>query len=113
MDMGLLPLIGIVIGAAVGLLVFFGIALSRFYRKVGPEEALVRSGMGGMKAKSGAAGGIWVVPILHQIDQMDLTVKRIEITRKGQNGLICRDNIRADIEVVFFVRVSNIENSIL
>ena len=107
-----IQIVGIVIGAAVGLLVFFGIALSRFYRKVGPEEALVRSGMGGMKAKSGAAGGMWVVPILHQIDQMDLTVKRIEITRKGQNGLICRDNIRADIEVVFFVRVSNLENSI-
>ena len=107
-----IQIVGIVIGAAVGLLVFFGIALSRFYRKVGPEEALVRSGMGGMKAKSGAAGGIWVVPILHQIDQMDLTVKRIEITRKGQNGLICRDNIRADIEVVFFVRVSNADNNI-
>ncbi|MEE3369254.1 MAG: flotillin family protein [Planctomycetota bacterium] len=99
----------VVAGAGVlfGFLVVFAIALSRFYRKVGPEEALVRSGGGKMIANSGAAGGMWVIPIVHRVDHMDLTVKRIEISRKGQNGLICRDNIRADIEVVFFVRVNN------
>lgn len=86
-----------IIGAAV--------ALSRFYRKVGPEEALVITGMGGLKVATGR--GIIVIPILHRADQMDLSVKRIEIARKGEVGLICRDNIRADIEVAFFVRVNN------
>jgi len=99
--------VGIGAGSLIAFLVVFAIALSRFYRKVGPEEALVRSGGGKMIANSGADGGMWVVPIIHRVDHMDLTVKRIEITRKGQNGLICRDNIRADIEVVFFVRVNN------
>ena len=96
-----------VVGGLFAFLVVFAIALSRFYRKVGPEEALVRSGGGKMIANSGAAGGMWVIPIIHRVDHMDLTVKRIEISRKGQNGLICQDNIRADIEVVFFVRVNN------
>ena len=37
---------------------------------------------------------------------MDISVKRIEIYRHGEEGLICKDNIRADIKVVFFVRVN-------
>ena len=103
----LLTYIGLGVGAVVVGVFLLGVALSRFYRKVGPEEALVRTGHGGMKARSGNDGAMWVFPILHRVDLMDLTVKRIEIARKGQNGLICRDNIRADIEVVFFVRVNN------
>ncbi|WP_339731743.1 flotillin family protein [uncultured Gimesia sp.] len=85
----------------VGLLVAF----SRFYRKVGPEEALVITGLGGLNVATGK--GIMVIPIVHRAEQMDLSVKRIEIARKGEVGLICRDNIRADIEVAFFVRVNN------
>ncbi|MCH9653344.1 MAG: flotillin family protein [Planctomycetes bacterium] len=90
---------------AVIVIVGMAVAFSRFYRKVGPEEALVITGLGGLKVATGT--GIIVVPILHRADQMDLSVKRIEIVRKGEIGLICRDNIRADIEVAFFVRVNN------
>ena len=85
----------------IGMLVLF----ARFYRKVGPESALVRSGVSGLNVVTGK--GMWVIPILHRVETMDLSLKRIEITRKGVSGLICRDNIRADIEVAFFVRVNN------
>ncbi|MCA9018997.1 MAG: flotillin family protein, partial [Planctomycetaceae bacterium] len=90
-----------------GGIILFGlaVAISRFYRKVGPEEALVLTGIGGLRVANGE--GIIVIPVLHRADQMDLSVKRIEIARKGEVGLICRDNIRADIEVAFFVRVNN------
>ena len=44
---------------------------------------------------------------------MDLSVKRIEIHRRGEAGLVCKDNIRADIEVAFFVRVNNTTEDIL
>ncbi|MEZ6056151.1 MAG: SPFH domain-containing protein [Planctomycetaceae bacterium] len=87
------------------------IILSRFYRKVGPEEALVRTGIGGMQVTSG--GGIVVIPIMHRAELMDLSVKRIEIARRGESGLICKDNVRADIEVAFFVRVNNQKEDIL
>jgi len=100
---GLLCLVGF-IGA--GLLLF-----SRFYRKAGPEVALVRSGQGGLKVASG--NGMFVIPVLHQVEKMDLSVKRIEIARRGEAGLICKDNIRADIEVAFFVRVNNTRDDIL
>jgi len=84
--------------------------LARFYRKVGPEEALVRTGAGGLKVVTGR--GTVVVPIAHRVEYMDLSVKRIEIKRQGSSGLICRDNVRADIEVAFFVRVNNETESI-
>ncbi|HCW65090.1 MAG TPA: flotillin, partial [Leeuwenhoekiella sp.] len=34
-------------------------------------------------------------------------VKKIQIERLGVEGLICKDNMRADIKVAFFVRVNN------
>ncbi|MCA9121812.1 MAG: flotillin family protein [Planctomycetaceae bacterium] len=103
---GGLALVGFAAFVVAALFVF-----SQFYRKVGPEEALVRSGKGGLAAATGE--GIFVIPVLHRVDQMDLSVKRIEIQRRGEAGLICKDNIRADIEVAFFVRVNNTRNDIL
>ena len=44
---------------------------------------------------------------------MDISVKRIEIFRHGSEGLICMDNVRADIKVAFFVRVNNTEEDVL
>ncbi len=92
-------------------LVGLGVGFSRFYRKVGPEEAIVRSGVGGLSVATGS--GIWVIPIAHRAERMDISVKRIEIARRGVAGLICKDNIRADIEVAFFVRVNNTRGDIL
>ena len=71
----------------------------------------MRSGIGGLKAATGR--GAWVIPVAHRYELIDLSVKRIEIARKAEAGLICRDNIRADIEVAFFVRVNNSEEDIL
>lgn len=85
--------------------------LNQFYRKVGPEEALVVTGVGGMQVATGS--GMIVIPVMHRSELMDLSVKRIEIARRGEAGLICRDNIRADIEVAFFVRVNNTKEDIL
>jgi uncharacterized membrane protein YqiK len=101
------------VAGGIVLLVLFGllILVSRFYRKVGPEEALIITGVGGLRVATGR--GTIVIPIAHRAEQMDLSVKRIEIARRGESGLICRDNIRADIEVAFFVRVNNTREDIL
>ncbi len=100
------PIIWVLTAALIGTLVM----IARFYRKVGPEEALVRTGIGGLRVVTGS--GSLVVPIAHRVEFMDLSVKRIEIKRQGSSGLICRDNVRADIEVAFFVRVNNQQDSI-
>tara|TARA_B110000459_G_scaffold202460_1_gene255654 strand:- start:2915 stop:4738 length:1824 start_codon:yes stop_codon:yes gene_type:complete len=44
---------------------------------------------------------------------MDISVKNIQIERRGKgNGLICKDNIRADISVEFFVKVDPTEQAV-
>lgn len=77
--------------------------LIRCYRKVPQGSALVRNGSGGTQV---SFGGKLVIPVLHIVELMDISVKRIEIDRSGEDGLICKDNIRADIKVAFFVRVN-------
>jgi flotillin len=86
------------------------IAFSRFFRKVQQGQALVRNGVGGTKV---TFNGIFVFPIVHQAEQMDISVKRIEVERRGTEGLICKDNMRADIKVAFFVRVNKTEPDVL
>ena len=75
----------------------------RCYRKVPQGTAIVRNGWGGTKVDF---SGMVVLPILHKPEFMDISVKRIEIDRTGEDGLICQDNLRADIKVAFFVRVN-------
>src|SRR6056297_1098989 len=100
----------IIIGALLLLLIFLVVTISRIYIKVGPDQAIVRSGMGGLVAC--ADGGMVVVPLLQRYEFMDLTLKSFEIAREGAEGLICRDNIRADIRVAFFIRVDKAEEEI-
>ncbi len=80
------------------------------YRKVEKGQALVRTG--GARTKVIFNGG-FVVPIIHRAELIDISVKRIEVDRTGKNGLICQDNMRADIKVVFFVRINNVEQDVL
>ena len=91
---------------AVSVIVFIGFIalLIRCYRKVSQGEALIRNGMGGTQV---SFSGKFVIPIIHRVEVMDISVKRIEIDRRTEQGLICKDNLRADICVAFFVRVNN------
>ena len=74
------------------------------YLKVRLGLALIPNGMGGTKV---SFSGTFVITIVHQCEYMDISVKRIEIDRRALQGLICKDNLRADIVVAFFVRVNN------
>src|SRR5690606_21234481 len=42
-----------------------------------------------------------------------ISVKTLDIDRRGKEGLICQDNIRADIRVTFFVRVNKTTEDVL
>lgn len=89
----------------VPLIVLFGIIIliSRFYRKAEQGQALVKTGLGGTKV---SFNGMFVVPVIHKLEIMDISLKTIEIARIGKDGLICNDNMRADIKVTFFVKVN-------
>ena len=98
---------GASLGGLILLVIFVGLT---FYRKIEKGTALVRTGVGGTKVYF---NGGPVVPILHRADLMDISLKRVEIDRTGKNGLICKDNMRADIKVAFFVRVNNADEDVL
>ncbi|MFV0133138.1 flotillin family protein [Streptomyces sp. HMX87] len=77
--------------------------VSRLFRKVEQGKALIVSKL--RKVDVTFTGQV-VLPVLHRAEVMDISVKTIEITRAGREGLICRDNIRADIRISFFVKVN-------
>lgn len=83
--------------------------ISKWYRKAAQGQALVRTGVGGTKV---SFNGMLVVPVLHRMEVMDISLKTIEISRIGKDGLICRDNMRADIKVTFFVRVNKLDEEV-
>jgi uncharacterized membrane protein YqiK len=85
-------------------IVYFAI-IAMFYKKVHQGQALVRTGFGGTRVATDK--GLYVVPVFHRVETMDISVKKIQIERMGVEGLICKDNMRADIKVAFFVRVNN------
>ncbi|PQJ80704.1 SPFH domain-containing protein [Polaribacter porphyrae] len=102
---GLLPIIGISLGLILFLVIVYFAIIAMFYKKIPQGEALVRTGFGGTKVATDK--GLYVVPVFHRVEIMDISVKKIQIERLGNEGLICKDNMRADIKVAFFVRVNN------
>src|SRR3954465_9373911 len=94
---------GILIAVVVLVVLVFLFVISRLFRKVEQGKALIVSKV--RKVDVTFTGAV-VLPVLHKSETMDISVKTIEITRTGQEGLICRDNIRADIRITFFVRVN-------
>ncbi|MCB9668123.1 MAG: hypothetical protein H6736_21595 [Alphaproteobacteria bacterium] len=88
-----------------------GVVLTRFYRKVDQGKALIINKMRNEPTVT-FTGGI-VFPIINRAEVMDISLKTIEISRDGHDGLICKDNIRADIKVTFFVRVNKTTEDVL
>ena len=80
------------------------------FRKVEQGRTIIRNGLRGTKV---SFSGLTVFPIIDKAEYMDISVKRVEIYRHGQNGLICMDNMRADIKVAFFVRVNQTTDDVL
>ncbi|MDO9017574.1 MAG: hypothetical protein Q8S73_23320 [Deltaproteobacteria bacterium] len=85
--------------------------LARFYRQVDQGKALIVNTLKSDPLVTFT--GAIVYPIIHRAEVMDISVKTIEIDRRGKEGLICKDNIRGDIKVTFFVRVNKTHEDVL
>ncbi|MFD2920142.1 hypothetical protein ACFS6H_10505 [Terrimonas rubra] len=101
----------LIIGGVIFFIVIFLFALATFYKKIPQGKAIVRTGVGGGKVAFNK--GMYVIPILHKMEIMDISVKKLQIDRMENDGLICKDNIRADIKVAFFVRVNKSIDDVL
>ncbi|MFJ5833302.1 flotillin family protein [Streptomyces sp. NPDC093089] len=102
--------IGVLVAVVLLFVVAVVFALSRLFRKVEQGKALIVSKM--RKVDVTFTGQV-VLPVLHKAEVMDISVKTIEISRTGRDGLICRDNIRADIRISFFVRVNKTAEDVI
>ncbi|GAT84692.1 hypothetical protein STXM2123_5394 [Streptomyces sp. F-3] len=103
-------MIGALAAACLILVLLVLFVFSRLFRKVEQGKALIVSKM--RKVDVTFTGQI-VLPVLHKAEVMDISVKTIEIERSGREGLICRDNIRADIRITFFVRVNKTAQDVI
>lgn len=99
------------VGVIIFIIVAFMVVLSVFYKKIPQGKAIVRTGVGGTHVAFNK--GMYVIPIFHKMEIMDISVKKIDIARQQHDGLICKDNIRADIKVAFFVRVNKSVNDVI
>jgi flotillin len=98
-------IIALVVLVGIGLAVFFAMCI----RKIQPGRAGVKTGWGGVQVAFD-----WMVrlPFFQAYHIVDISVKKLEIARKGKDGLVCKDNIRADITVAFYIRVEATADSV-
>ncbi len=102
----LLVIAGIIVVALIGV----GFVFSRLYRRTTRDTAFVRTGLGGRKVV--VDGGAVLLPVFHSIAMVNLNTLRLEVKRSGNESLITKDRLRADITVEFYVRVEPREESI-
>jgi uncharacterized membrane protein YqiK len=102
-----------VVLAAVIFIIFilFTIMLAKWYRRTGPNEALVRTGKGGRLVV--IDGGIFEIPILHKILPISLETMKLHVSRIGKEAFTTADGLRVDIEAEFYIRVEARKENIL
>lgn len=102
-----------IVGA--GLVVLFIIALialfKAFYIKVPQGTALIVNDMSSTP-KVHFTGSL-VYPVIHLKEFMQISLITLEVDRRAKDGLICRDNMRADITVAFYLRVNETQEDVL
>ena len=74
------------------------------YRRSTKDISFVRTGFGGEKVVMG--GGAFVLPILHDITEVNMNTLRLEVTRVRERSLITKDRMRVELTVEFYVRVA-------
>lgn len=103
--------ISLIITGLLTTIVGIGITLMSFYRRTSADVAFVRTGMGGSVVV--LDGGIRVYPFLHKVLEINLRTMKLGVNPRGQNALITRDNLRANVLAQFYIRVQADKEHIL
>ena len=110
-DPSLLSPIVMGVGAVVLIGVAFAALVKAFYVKVEQGTALIINDLSS-SPKVRFTGGM-VLPIIYKKELMKVSLITLEVDRRGKDGLICQDNMRADITVAFYLRVNETEEDVL
>jgi uncharacterized membrane protein YqiK len=84
--------------------------LQKFYAKATLNSALVRTGFGGKKVVR--AGGCIALPILHQVQRVMMGAVTFAAERKGRDGVLTGDQLRADVAMEFEFRVEGSDEAV-
>src|SRR5581483_1925548 len=98
----------IAIGCAVVLFLLITV-LSSFFRKVGPNQALIISGLGGMRVVKGGGALVW--PIIHRVDELSLELMSFDVA--PTQDLYTRQGVAVNVEAVAQIKVKSDHESIL
>ena len=103
----------IVLGVSIIVLIILGLAFfyKLFYVKVAQGTALIVNDMSSTP-KVHFTGAL-VYPIIHKKELMNISLITLDVDRRGRDGLICKDNMRADISVAFYLRVNETAEDVL
>lgn len=103
----------ILTGIAILVLALIGIAAlyKAFYVKVEQGKALIVNDMSATPKVHFT--GAFVYPIIYKKEMMNISLITLEVDRRGKDGLICADNMRADITVAFYLRVNETAEDVL
>jgi len=112
MDFGELAIMaGSALGGFIALLIFLGIIINAFYKKIPQGYAMIVNDTTS-KPRVKFTGG-FVLPVIHKLEIMKISLITLELDRRAQDGLICSDNLRADITVAFYLRVNETRDDVL
>ncbi|CAA6805433.1 MAG: Inner membrane protein YqiK [uncultured Thiotrichaceae bacterium] len=107
LSMMTLVVVGIIALIVIGIL----IAFTKFYVKVPQGWALIVNDTTSMPKVKFTGGIVW--PIINKKELMKVSLITLQIDRAKKEGLICKDNIRADISVAFYLRVNETQEDVL
>jgi len=110
-DLSVLMPVLIVIGTLFVVLLGIAALAKKFYIKVEQGTALIINTLRA-KPKVTFTGGM-VLPVIHKKELMKISLITLEVDRRGKDGLICKDNMRADITVAFYLRVNETVDDVL
>ncbi len=106
-------LMPIIMGVGLLFVVIMGVAslFKSFYIKVDQGTALIVNDMS-HSPKVHFTGAL-VYPIINKKELMKVSLITLEVDRRAKDGLICADNMRADITVAFYLRVNETTEDVL
>lgn len=107
--LSILSLITVGIGAIIGIGLL--VAITRFYVKVPQGWALIVNDTSSTPKVKFTGGIVW--PIINKKELMRISLITLQLDRNNKDGLICKDNIRADISVAFYLRVNETQEDVL
>ncbi len=106
-----LTLFGIVIAIIAIIIVGFIALFKSFYIKVPQGTALIVNDM--TSSPKVHFTGALVYPVIYKKEFMKISLISFDVERRGKDGLICKDNLRADICVAFYLRVNETTEDVL